>query len=193
MKLGVCIYRYFYKKRLNKSFLVSMLLLLAYSSPSQAQEFNKNQVYIGSKALTISYDESGVGDDEAAGFQIGYSRVFADYFEFRGSYYYLEHDDVSSIEIGGVDLEMVAGKFGLGFKIYGGGGLFSETWENSFSKDFAGFQLVGGIGYNWPRVGIDLTIEIRDASDYEKFVNSGLGTNVDAVAASADLNVGFRF
>ena len=128
-------------------------------------------------------------DDEASGFQLGYSRDFNRNFGFRGSVYSLEHDDVAGVDVTGLDLSLVGGLLGPGFNLFGGLGLFNEEWEGptGASEDFSGLQLVGGIGYNWQQVGLDLVLGIRDPSDYEDFVN------VDATAVSASLNIGFRF
>ena len=168
-------------------------LLLLSCLTASAQQPNKNQIYIGSKSLNISYDSSAFSDDELSGYQIGYSRVFEKNFEFRGSFYSLEHDDDSDVTADGYDLGLVAGMVDLGFKLYGGIGYFSETWENSNSHDFSGWELKGGLGYNWSKVGLDFEVDIRDPSDYENYVNAVYGTNTDAAAASASLNLGIRF
>lgn len=172
---------------------VSILLTLTLSVTVSAQQFRENQIYTGSKSLTVSYDNAWMGNDELSGYQIGYSRVFQRHFEFRGSYYRLEPDSYSDVTVRGFDLGVVAGNVGPGFKSYAGAGLFSETWDNSFSHDFSGLQLILGIGYNWREMGLDLTIAFRDASDYEDFVNSRLDANTNAAAISSSLNLGFRF
>lgn len=168
-------------------------MLITLPGSLYAYQLNKNQIFIGPKALNISYDTSGAGDDELSGFQLGYSRVFQKYFEFRGSYFKLEHDDFSELSVDGFDLGLVAGKVGSGFNIFGGAGFFTETWDNSSSHDFSGLQLIGGIGYNWQHVGLDFILAVRDPSDYEDFVESVYGTNTSAGAASASINVGWRF
>lgn len=160
----------------------------------QAQAQNPNEVFIGTYGLTVSYDSTFV-DDEFSGFQFGYSRDFNRNFGFRGSYYSLDDDDVAGLDVTGLDLSLVGGLLGPGFNLFGGLGLFSEEWEGTSgsSEDFSGLQLVGGIGYNWEQVGLDLVLGIRDPSDYEESVNSAWGTNVEATAVSASLNIGFRF
>lgn len=159
----------------------------------QAQAQHPNEVFIGSYGLTVSYD-GYYGDDEAAGFQVGYSREFNRNFGFRGSVYSLEHEDYSEVDVTGLDLSVVGGLLGSGFNLFGGLGLFSEEWEapTGYSRDFSGLQLVGGVGYNWERVGLDLVLGIRDPSDYEDFLSS-VGTDVEATAVTGSLNIGYRF
>lgn len=181
------------KRLLTLIVSVLILLTLSLSGAAKAQQFRENQIYVGSKSLTVSHDNAWLGNDELSGYQIGYSRVFQRHFEFRGSYYRLEPDSYSDVTVRGVDLAVVAGNVGPGFKSYAGAGMFSETWDNSFSHDFSGFQLVFGIGYNLREMGLDLTIAFRDASDYEDFVSSHFDANTNAAAASSSLNIGFRF
>jgi len=168
------------------------VMALVILSPAQAQ--NRNEVYFGTYALTVGYDNT-FSDDDFAGFHIGYSRDFTDHVGFRGSAYFMEHDDVSGLDVTGVDLTVVGGLLGDGFNAFGGGGFFTEEWDLSRggSEDFSGIQLVLGIGYNWDRVGLDFTIAGRSTSDYEDFIKSRTGANVDATAATANLNIGYRF
>lgn len=181
------------KRLLTLIVVVPFLLALTLSVTTHAQQFRKNQIYAGSKSLTLSYDNAWLENDEVSGYQIGYSRVFQGYFEFRGSYYRLEPDSYSDVTVKGFDLGVVAGNVGPGFKSYAGAGMFSETWENSFSHDFSGIQLIFGIGYNWQEMGLDLTIAYRDAQDYQDFVSSHFDTSTNAAAIASSLNIGFRF
>lgn len=181
--------------RLSKEMAVmgiGAVVALFVFGPAHAQ--NRNEVFFGTYALSVDYDNNFARDD-FAGFHIGYSRDFTDHFGFRGSAYFMEHDDVSGLDVSGVDLAMVGGLLGDGFNVFGGGGLFTEEWDLSRggSEDFSGIQLVLGIGYNWDRVGLDFTIAGRSTSDYEDFIQSRTGANVDATAGTANLNVGFRF
>lgn len=173
--------------------LITFLLALTMPFSAYSQSFNKNQFFIGSKALSVAYSSVWLSNEELSGYQIGYSRVFQRYFEIRGSYYNLDHTSYSDITIHGFDLGLVAGKVTSGFKAYGGAGFFSETFLNSSSYDFSGFQLIGGLGYNWPSIGLDFIIALRNASDYESFALSYYGIDTEAAAASASLNLGFRF
>lgn len=169
-------------------------LFLGVVSAGEVHAQNPNEVFIGTYGVTIAYDRYSV-DDEAYGLQLGYSRDINQNFGFRGSFYSLEHDDVAGLDVTGLDLALVGGMLGDGFNLFGGAGLFSETWENASGaeEDFSGLQLVGGIGYSWEQVGLDLVVGIRDSSDYESYVNSVHGTNVNTTATSSSLNIGYRF
>lgn len=177
-------------KLLSQIALISITSLL--SLTIQAEEMEKKfNVGIGTYALSISYDNASSGaDDELGGLGLSASYSFTDKFSIRGGYYSLEHDDFSSLDATGMDLTAYFGT-GLasqGFKAYIGGGIFSETWDaNGFEEDFSGLQLSGGIGYNWNVMALDFLIGIRDASDYEDFVNTAFDASTDASAVSGSL------
>lgn len=150
------------------------------------------QVGLGIYNSTISYNNTF--DDEFSGGAIAVTYAMSDNLAFRGTIFSLEHDDFSDIESSGYDL-VVYGGTGLltqGFKIYGGGGLFKDTWEFfGFKENFSGLQLNGGLGYNWDAVAVDFVIGIRSVSDYDDLAND-FGSTVDA-AVSSNLSVSFRF
>ena len=188
---------------LNKVVLVSILASLlsplsAYAEESATQQEKKFSIGVGTYSLILDNDTSGFKDDEFYGAAISAGYSFTDNIAIKGAYYSLEHDDFKNLEVKGIDLAVVAG-IGLateGFKIYGGAGLFSEKWEvDGFSgnEKFSGAQLVGGLGYNWEYVSLDLSVGIRDNSDYEDFINDSLGINTDIVAVSGALTISVRF
>lgn len=151
---------------------------------------------IGTYSSIIAYDNSLYEDDELSGFSLSFAYAVSDMLAFRGTYFSLEHNDFSDIESTGYDLlaHLGTGLATHGFKAYIGGGLFSDKWESgAFSKTFNGLQLSGGIGYNWDSVSLDFILGIRDASDYEAFINENLPTDVSAVAASGSLLLSYRF
>jgi len=152
---------------------------------------------IGTYATTIAYDNSLLKDDELSGFSLSFGYAVFDQFALRGSYFSLEHDDLSDLESKGIDLLGYLGT-GLathGFKAFIGGGFFSDKWQlGSVSETFNGLQLSGGIGYNWDSVSLDFILGIRDASDYEDLVNQAFPFNpVSAVAVSGSLLLSYRF
>ena len=157
----------------------------------------QNEIFVGTYAIAVTYDDSRFGDDELSGSHVGYARNFTDNFGMRASYFSTEHDDFSSIDASGYDLAIVGGQLSRGFNVWGGFGYYSEEWEADFggSEGFSGAQFQFGIGYSWEPVSIRLVVYSRDASDYQDFVNETNSTyyEVNAFAASSSLNLGFRF
>ncbi|HKJ88552.1 MAG TPA: hypothetical protein VKA48_08590 [Gammaproteobacteria bacterium] len=162
-----------------------------------AQAGAQNQISIGSKSLTIAYsDSTNSTNDDLSGLELSYTRGIGDIAGGRIGYYRLTHRDDSNLKASGLDLKFLLGKniARQGFKAYGGLGYFDETWERgSYSHDFSGLSLFGGIGYNGSRLALDFLVELRDASDYQKYVNRYRVNSVTASAASASLNLGVRF
>jgi hypothetical protein len=182
-------------KKLIHIALISVASLMSLNIQSEEQE-KKFNLGIGTYALTVVYSDSLLGDDDLSGFGLNAMYAFTDSFAIRGEYYSLDHDDSSSIEATGIDLVAYIGT-GLatqGFKAYIGGGLFSETWESpTQTEDFGGLQLNGGIGYNWDVLALDFVLGIRDASDYEEFIQKNLFVSTDAAAVSGSLILSARF
>ncbi len=177
--------------------LISISSLFSLSVQAEEQQEKKFSIGLGTYALKLAYSDASIGDDDFSGFAISAAYAFNDNVAIKGAYYSLEHDEVSELEAKGLDLVVVAGT-GLatqGFKIYGGGGFFNETWTLSgFSEDenFSGFQLAGGLGYNWDVVSVDLSVAIRSASDYADFVER-LGGTGSITAVAGALTVSARF
>lgn len=173
-------------------FIAITTLLISTSLHAQEAVPKHWQVGLGLYRSAVSYNNTS--DDEFSGGAISATYAMSDNVAFRGTIFSLEHDDFSEIESSGYDL-VVYGGTGLltqGFKIYGGGGLFKDTWEVfGFEEDFSGFQLNGGLGYNWDVIAIDLVIGIRSVSDYDDLANT-FGSTVDA-AISSNLSVSIRF
>jgi len=189
-------------KKLTLAVLISIpfLSLSAYAddstiNTSTPSEKNWN-VGIGSYASTIGVDGSYRDEDiEFSGLNFTGSYNFSDNFAIRASYFSLENDDFSALESKGLDLVAYYGT-GLatnGFKAYVGGGLYSDTWSaQGEEEDFSGFQINGGIGYNWSPVALDLVLGIRSAGDYADLIEDGGGSG-EVVAVSASLLVSARF
>ena len=173
--------------------IATISTLLLSSSVYAQEETPKNwQVGFGLYNTTISYDEGA--DDEFSGGAIVGTYAHSNNLAFRGSIFSLDHDDLSEVESSGFDL-VVYGGTGLllqGFKIYGGVGIFKDSWEfRGFDESFNGFQLSGGLGYNWEQVAVDYTIGIRDVSDYDDLVSEA-GFEAEATVSS-NLSISFRF
>ncbi|MBT8118201.1 MAG: hypothetical protein KJN89_00675 [Gammaproteobacteria bacterium] len=179
------------------AFLLFISLLLNAYLVNAADAVKPFTIGIGTYASTIAYDNSLVKDDDFSGFALSLGYAVSDQFGFRGNYFSLEQDDSSDLESKGIDLLGYLG-VGLathGFKAYVGGGFFSDKWElGPVSETFSGLQLSGGIGYNWDSVSLDFLLNIRDASDYEDFVNRSFPFNpVSAAAVSGSLLISYRF
>ena len=114
--------------------IVMLSTIPLFSLNLQADEMQEKNFSVGlsAYALNLSYSDPAMGsDDEFSGLALNAAYAFNDNVAVKGAYYSLEHDDFSELEATGLDLSVVAGT-GLatqGFKIYGGGGFFKETWE----------------------------------------------------------------
>ena len=175
-----------------RTFIAITALLTSTSLHAQDGAPKHWQVGLGIYDFTLAYDNTS--DDEFSGGAISASYAASDNLAFRGTIFSLEADEYSNVDGSGYDL-VVYGGTGLltqGFKIYGGGGLFKDTWEASgWEESFSGLQLSGGLGYNWDVVAIDLVIGIREVSDYEDLAITG-GAIV-GTALSSNLSVSLRF
>ena len=178
--------------------LICIISLTSLGVLAEGQQEKKFSIGLGTYALNLAYgDESMGSDDEFRGFAISAAYAFNDNVAMKGAFYSMDHEDISELEASGLDLAVLAGT-GLatqGFKIYGGGGLFNETWEISGvsgDEKFSGFQLVGGLGYNWDVISVDLSVAIRNASDYADFIERFGGTG-SITAVTGALTVSARF
>ena len=179
------------------AFLLLISLSLSANIAGAAEAVKPFTIGIGTYASTIACDSSLLKDDGLSGLSLSLGYAVSDQFAFRGSYFSLEHDDLSDLESKGLDLLGYLGT-GLathGFKACIGGGFFSDKWQlGPASEAFDGLQLSGGIGYNWDSVSLDFILGIRDASDYEDLVNRAFPFNpVSAVAVSGSLLLSYRF
>jgi hypothetical protein len=157
---------------------------------------------IGSYAFVIAndndYDDDYYddGDYVFSGLSLSAAYAFNNHFQIRGTYFSLEEDDLNNLESKGYDL-MAYGGVGFakkGFRGYGGAGLFSDEWSiknagYSSEVSFSGFQVGGGLGYNWGPVALDFVLTLRKADEYEdEFTQSGT-----YIAMSGNLSVSYLF
>ncbi|HED35476.1 MAG TPA: hypothetical protein ENJ08_14870 [Gammaproteobacteria bacterium] len=165
-----------------------------FSTATEA-DTNKNiNIGLAGYALTIAYDDVFTADDDYSGTGISALYAISNNVAFRGTWYSIEHDDLPGLDNTGYDIVAYWGKGFTrhGFKAYIGGGFFRETQEFfGFKDNFSGLQINGGIGYNWDVISLDLTLGIRDPSDYEEFLSDF--ATVDAVAVSSSLILSARF
>ena len=173
--------------------IVVTALLVSTSLHAQEGEPKHWQIGLGKYDNIILFDESNT--DEFSGEAISVTYAVSDNLAFRGTIFSLEHDDFSGLDSSGYDL-VIYGGTGLltqGFKIYGGGGLYKDTWEVTGFEDesFSGLQLNGGLGYNWDAVAFDFVFGFRQVNDYDDLANT-VGSSADA-ATSSNLSVSFRF
>lgn len=176
--------------------LVLLLLSSAVYADSSGYVEKPFSIGIGTYSSSIVYDNIFVGDDDFSGLAFSFGYAVSNQLAFRASLFSLEHDVFSSIDSSGYDLlaHFGTGLAKKGFKAYIGGGLFNDKWKNgAVSRTFSGLQLSGGIGYNWEMVSLEFILGIRDASDYEDFVNETLFNDVSAAAVSGSLLLSYRF
>jgi len=172
-----------------------MAAMLVLPGPAAAADGPRNQLSIGTYAIGVDYDDYRIPDDDLSGNAISYTHIF-ERVALRVNLYGTDHDDIPGLDVDGSEILLLGGSnlAGEGFKIYGGGGFFGETWESpSEETDISGLELVGGLGYNWKEVAVDFTVGLRRARDYEDRKSALVGRNVDAGAASSSLTVGIRF
>ena len=177
-------------------FLALLFVSFNAHSASDGTVMKPFSIGLGTYRSVIAYDSTVAGDDELSGGSLSFSYAISNQFAVRASYFSLEHDDSAALESTGYDLLAYIGSnlAAPGFKAYIGGGLFSDKWElGSFSETFGGLQLSGGLGYNWDSVALDFILGIRDASDYEDFVNGASSFAVSATAITGSLLLSYRF
>lgn len=177
---------------------LSTFLVLFFLSNNVFADYVKKpfSLGLGTYVSIIDYADQSIAEDDFSGFSLSLGYTISNNFALRGTYFSLEHNDFSELESKGIDIlaHFGTGLAKQGFKAYIGGGFFKDTIESSsFSENFSGLQLNGGIGYNWESVSLDLVLGIRDPSDYEDSVNAGSFTKTSAVAVSSTLMFSARF
>ena len=180
-----------------KSYLsILPFLIVSFGANADNAALKPFSLGVGLYQSVVSVDDAQYANDELSGlgFSLGYS--FSDQFAIRATYFSLEHDDFSEVDSSGYDLVgyVGTGLTSYGFKAYIGGGLFKDKWEvTAFSESFSGLQINGGLGYNWNSVSLDFNFSLRDASDYENFVNDISGDKISASAVTGMLLMSARF
>jgi hypothetical protein len=150
--------------------LFSLLILLPLNAWAEDDQKHLN-IGVGGLFLDIADDENSRNDTDFEGGVVSIFYAITHEFAISGEVYSIENNDNSDFELNGYTLSGYIG-VGLtspGFKVYAGGGYFSETLESDFTRDIDidGLQINGGIGYNWNYVALDVLAGIRDPSDNE--------------------------
>ncbi|WP_159817392.1 outer membrane beta-barrel protein [Colwellia sp. 20A7] len=179
------------KKIFQGTLFLSTLLLgtqLHASEPNAVPEKNWS-IGIGSYAFILANDNNS-NDDEFSGFNIAAAYAVNNHFQIRATYFSLESDDYYAVESEGFDL-MAYGGVGFskkGFRGYGGAGFFSDERSDQ-SESISGFQLGGGLGYNWGPAALDFVLTLRKADEYEDYIyESG-----NYIAMSGNLTISYLF
>jgi hypothetical protein len=183
-------------------------LLVSASNPALSNESRKESnfsVGIASFATSLQYDTyyggyygdyygSYYDDDEAnfGGYAIYGTAAINNHVAFRLTWAMQSHEDFSELDLNAIEIHLLAGTGLLrrGFKVYGSLGYFSESLEDSEFREkerFSGFMLGAGLGYDWNPISLELWVNLRDARDYEDFLDTGVS------AASGGLGLAVRF
>ncbi|SCX92079.1 hypothetical protein [Desulfoluna spongiiphila] len=180
---------------------VAVCMMMTAGNAMADESGPKFKLGVGTYALIIADDSSQVNykDAEFYGGALVGTACFTKHVALRGAFYAAENDDNSKWDVSGGDLQLLLGtNFYQGFNVFGGIGVFTETWEYDggsiggvslkADKDFSGAQASFGIGYSWSKVSLDYVVNVRDTSDYEDF------TKVDHdYAVSGGINLSYIF
>ncbi len=178
-------------------YLISFLVLFALSFSAQARyaEYVEKpfSVSIGTYSMVISDDD---GDAEFTGFSLSFGYTISDLYALNGTFFALESNDFSDDTSTGYDLLAyigtgLAGNTHGGLKAYIGGGVYNDKqkFDSLGSRIFNGLQLSGGLGYSWPKVSLDLVVNLRDSGDYEDFA----GSDADISVVTSSLRLSYKF
>ena len=136
---------------------------------------------VGSYSVMVAEDEgSSSSKDELfyGGALVG-TLCLNQHLALRAVSYSAEHEDISSLDVDGYDLQLLLGtSFYEGWNFFGGLGSFSEKWEmeygplfegssQSINKRFSGAEVSLGLGYSWKKVSLDYVLNIRETDDYK--------------------------
>ena len=177
---------------------------LAISSGVAQAAADDKMFSVGGALYWIDIEATGIGDLEFSGGALVGTAAFNENVAVRGSIYNTKWDDDSALKLSGYDTQLLLGSNlkSEGFKFYAAIGVFSESMTVSGVRgdmDFNGGQFGVGLGYNWPSVSLDYSINVRSADDYADFVEqSGLMqlagvTRSEVSAVSSSLALAVRF
>ncbi len=174
--------------------LVQAALLLSASTLSwQASATEKHwSVGIGSYAFILENHNAGYNDDlEFTGINFSLGYAVNNHFQIRASYFVLDDDKYRYVPLESKGYDVIAyGGTGFakkGFRGYGGGGFYNDSWNNG--RSFSGMQLSGGLGYNWGAVVLDFVTTLRDEQEYEGI----LSREASFIALSGNLTLSYLF
>jgi hypothetical protein len=168
-----------------------LLVALAGIASAQASEFSLGLSSFG----VIVNNEDPYDDDQLFGGAIVGTYAFNDQLAVRGILFSTTHNDDDELTNAGLEAHVLYGRnlTQAGFRYYGLGGFFSETWDMEIIEpEFSGLTLGFGIGYAWEKVALDWWGAWRAPSDYQDFIDDFVDDN-DVTAASGALSLSYRF
>jgi len=190
---------------MNRTLSIIMLLVLC-AGVAAAQVAEKNTtVSIGSYAINWSSDVEDSDDIKFKGFALGGTIAMSPSMAIRGGYFMTELDadndaDDGDVKLNGFEAQLLLGSNlnGMGFKIYGLGGYFQDTVEETYAgetddEDYSGLMFGGGLGYNWNGAAIDFSIAWRQEDDYTDGDSSKTTEEPNITMMSGSLSIGLRF
>ncbi len=189
------------------------LLICAASIMSASAAAEESHHQFGVTSYALSLDAGSISDGtntvdittEASGGGLFYAATFNANVAMKATLYWLNVDEISDISVSDGDVNGIEGQLLVGsnlnqpgFKAYIAPGIYSEDVSfGNASTSFEGFQLGGGLGYNWSVVSVDLWLNWRDSSEYEDFLKqfapASLEDDVEVAAFSAGLGLSLRF
>jgi hypothetical protein len=180
--------------------IVSCLLLTVSSSYAYANKYNdgsgfKNSLGIG--PYVVEHDFGGSeGDDSFVGKVIKYTRSLNENIALKAAVYSVENDSDTGTISGSEGMALLGSNFSHeGINFYTGVGYYSENIDiEAVDVDYGGFEVVGGIAFNWPRAVLEYQVNFREATELEDELESKYGTSVDDISAlSYSMNISLRF
>lgn len=148
---------------------------------------------VASWVLTVANPDAGPNekeDERYGGGALSYQFAFNDHLAIRLNFYSAEHENFRDLTINGLNGQIIltTNARDTGFKFYLGAGYFDEKWDNGrFENTYTGSEFIFGLGYNWSRIGLDLTGAGRSQSDYDVPADS------DLLFVTSTLRLTFRF
>jgi len=131
----------------------------------------RHAIGIGTWGLTTRNPDADA-DTSYGGGALSYQYGLNDHIALRVNLYGAKQEDFDDETIGGVDGQMLltTNARNNGFKFYVGGGYFSEKWKNEVTdkeESYNGAEVIFGLGYNFSRIGLDITGAVRPKSAYD--------------------------
>lgn len=178
-------------KKLSPGVLCLSTLLASFQvTASESAPSSQRNWSIGSGFSDFSLSNANADFNyDGLSFSVGYAPN--NNVQIKGGYFTLHREKMRFIESKGADLMAYygAGFTQPGFKVYAGGGLFTDQWRFTESESFTGVQVGAGLGYNWGAIGFDLVVAIRQANQYEDLVNE----NDDGSYLARSTNAAFSY
>ena len=178
------------------SCLLSFPVLASHEQHRHHHHYDEYKTNLGlaSYALNVNYDRTFY-DDEFSGLGIFMTHALSRTTALRGGVYSLDRQ-VGDVQARGMDVQLLLGNnfIGPGLKVYGGVGLYSESWKIvNISDDYSGAQFIFGIGANFGAFAVDWWAGLRSSGDYSDSAANDAGFPINAGAANGALMFSIRF